>query len=133
MDPNPFKHPAIILAKIRDGVESSLSDAGFQFDGRNKPTRPVHLYLDYSRGNELFRLAWDRRDSNQFIGIVAELIREPDELISVVSTELSYTAKLPPNAATAQIQLQIETITTTINEYLKERYKGGLASRHPPA
>jgi hypothetical protein len=119
MDPNPFKHPAIILAKIRDGVESSLSDAGFQFDGRNKPTRPVHLYLDYSRGNELFRLAWDRRDSNQFIGIVAELIREPDELISVVSTDLRYIAKLPRDAATAEIQMQIEVMTQTINQYLE--------------
>lgn len=119
MDPNPFKHPAIILAKIRAGIESSLSDAGFQFDGRNKPTRPVHLYLDYSRGDELFRLSWDRRDSNRFIGIVAELIREPDELNSVVSADLSYTAKLPRDAATAQIQLKIETITKSINEYLK--------------
>ena len=53
-DPSPFKHPAIILAKIRDAIEPSLAAAGFKFDGRNKPRTPVYLYLDYSRGDELF-------------------------------------------------------------------------------
>jgi hypothetical protein len=43
MDPNPFKHPAIILAKIRTAIEPSLLAAGFQFNGRNKPSRPIYL------------------------------------------------------------------------------------------
>lgn len=38
VDPNPFKHPAIILAKVRANLEPSLLAAGFRFDGRNKPS-----------------------------------------------------------------------------------------------
>ena len=78
MDPNPFKHPAVILARLRIAIEPSLSAAGFQFDGRNKPEAPVHLYLDYSRGDELFRLSWDKRERSGFIGFVAEMLREPE-------------------------------------------------------
>ncbi len=119
MDPNPFKHPAIMLARIRDAIAPSLAAAGFKLVGRNKPPTSVHLYIDYSRGNDLFRLSWDRRDSNQFIGFVAEFIHEPDILESIISMDLSYISKLPHAAVTPEVQTQIDAIAKSINIYLK--------------
>lgn len=119
MDPNVFKHPAVILAKIRDAIAPSLAAAGYALDGRNKPSKPAHLYIDYSRGDDIFRLSWDRRESNQFIGLVAEFTREPDLLETVVKKDLSYIAKLPRGEkTTAEIQMQIDTIAESINNYL---------------
>jgi len=118
-DANLLKHPAMMLARIRDAVAPSLAAAGFEFDGRNKPPEPVHLYLDYSRGQNLFRLSWDRRDSNRFIGFIAEFILEPDVLETVVSKDLSDIAELPRSKAIAEIQMQIDEIAKSINNFLK--------------
>ena len=117
-DPNPFKHPAIILARLRTAIEPALSAAGFRFEGRNKPGRPIYLYLDYSRQGELFRLSWDRQDSNCFIGFTAELVPESGECKKIASDDLSYIGKLPRNAATAEIQMLIDSFVKAINAFL---------------
>jgi len=119
MDPNRFKHPAIILATIRSAVEPSLLAAGFQFDGRNKPDKPLHLYVDYARKDQLFRLAWDRRDSNRFIGIIAEIIQEPDQLITIAEMKLSELARVPRDQITTEIQKRIDPFAETVKEYLR--------------
>jgi len=118
MDPNPFKHPAIILARIHEAIEPSLAAAGFKFDGRNKPPAPVYLFIDYSRGNDLFRLTWDRRDSDRFIGFVAELIHEPDNIESITSGDLSYIGKLPRDARNAEIQTTVDTFADSVRKCL---------------
>jgi hypothetical protein len=118
MDPNPFKYPAIILAKIRAAIEPSLSAAGFHFDGRNKPSRPIYLYLDYSRPGELFRLSWDRRDSNHFIGFTAEIMNEPQGCRRIAAADLSGIAKLPNVEATAEVQMKIDLFVDAINAFL---------------
>jgi hypothetical protein len=120
MDPNPFKHPAIILAKTRDAIEPSLDAAGFSFDTRNKPPVPIYLYLDYTRSDGLFRLSWDRRDSNNFIGFVAELILESDGNDSVTSWDLSYTAKLPRESMTVEIEAQIASFADSVKKRFDE-------------
>ena len=118
MDPNPYKHPAIILTKIRTAIEPSLLATGFRFDRRNKPSKPLHLYLDYSRQGELFRLSWDRRDSNHFIGFTAEIVGEPDGCKIIAKTDLSGIAKLPKNEATAEIQIRIDSFVEAVNAFL---------------
>lgn len=120
MDPNPFKHPAIVLARIRKAVEPSLIAAGFQFDGRNKPERPVHLYLDYSRPGELFRLAWDRRDSNRFIGVTAELLDAAERSTTIAAVDMSRSVKLPASRNTAEIQTKIDSIVEDIIGFLRK-------------
>lgn len=118
MDPNPFKYPAIILAKIRTAIEPSLLAAGFQFNGRNKPSRPIYLYLDYSRPAELFRLSWDRRDSNRFIGFTAEVIDEPQGCKTIASTDLSGIAKLPKNRTNEEIRIRIDSFVEAVNAFM---------------
>ena len=119
MDPNLFKHPAIILARIRNAVEPSLLAAGFQFDGRNKPSRPIYLYLDYSRPGELFRLAWDRRDSNRFIGLTAELLGPSERHATIAAMNLSELANVPKRRNTAEVQTRIDSFAETVNAFLE--------------
>ena len=89
MDPNPFKHrhPAVDLKRVRSAIEPSLSAAGFVFQGRNNPYpgTPVFLYLDYARGQEELRVAWDRREDDQFIGFTAEFLSKTGELIIIAT------------------------------------------------
>ena len=62
MDPNPIKHPAVLLARVREAIEPVLRDAGFRYEGRNDPRRrrgPRHLWIDYRRGQEVVSLDWD--------------------------------------------------------------------------
>jgi hypothetical protein len=118
MDPNPFKHPAVVLAKIRSAIEPSLSAAGFRFEGRNKPSTPVYLYLDYMREDDLFRLSWDRRDSDHFIGFTAELAPGSEGYKPIARSDLSYIAKMPKEKTTAEIQLQIDSFAKVIKAFL---------------
>jgi hypothetical protein len=119
MDPNPFKHPAIILGRVRKAIEPSLFAAGFQFDGRNKPNVPVYLYLDYSRPGELLRLAWDRRDSNRFIGVTAELLGPSESVTTVAAINLSGIARLPKCQVTAEVQMRLDSFVATVNAFVK--------------
>ncbi len=121
MDPYPFKHPAVILARIRKRIEPSLLAAGFRFDGRNKPPRPVHIYLDYSRASELFRLSWDRRDSNHFVGFVAELLSGEDEFRVITKADLSYLAKVPKRAVTGELRTQIDRFIDAVSGFFAGR------------
>jgi hypothetical protein len=120
MAPNPFKHPAIVLANVRTAIEPSLLAAGFHFDGRNKPSTPVYLYLDYSRQGELLRLSWDRRDSNRFLGITAELLADAGGCKVIAAVELSGVAKLPRACTTAEIQTRIDSFVETVNSFLNK-------------
>ena len=119
MDPNPFKHPAVMLAKIRDAIAPNLAAAGFVLEGRNKPERPVHLYIDYSRGNELFRLSFDRRESERFIGFIAEFMLEPDRLETLTSSDLSSIGKLPRNTIAIELEQELEKFADSINQCLR--------------
>jgi hypothetical protein len=123
MDPNPFKHPAIMLAAVRTAIEPALLAAGFRFEGRNdpRPGPPLYLFLDYSRGNETFRVAWDRRDSNRFIGFTAELLTESGAYTIVTSTELHGLAVIRKHSITSAIQLHLDAFTKKIKDFLAER------------
>jgi hypothetical protein len=62
VDPNPIKHPAVLLAQVRAAIEPTLLAARFRFEGRNDPRHdhgPPHLWIDYSRGEEVASLRWD--------------------------------------------------------------------------
>src|SRR5437016_1890526 len=89
MDPNPIKHPAVLLARTRRAVEPLLVGKGFRFEGRNKPERPLFLYIDYARGADVLRISWDRRKSNQFIGLVAELTTEQGSHLVIAETDFT--------------------------------------------
>jgi hypothetical protein len=118
MDPYPFKHPAIILARIRKAVEPSLVAAGFQFDGRNKPARPVYLYLDYSRPAEVLRLAWDRHDSNNFIGLTATLLGGSGDETRIAAIDLSELAHLPKRQTTPALQMRMDAFVAAVQHFL---------------
>jgi hypothetical protein len=114
MDPYPFKHPAIILAKVRKAVEPSLIAAGFRFDGRNKPASPVYLYLDYSRSAELLRLAWDRRDSDNFIGLTAVRVGDAGDETRDAAIDLRDLAHLPKQQTAAVLQLRMDAFVDAV-------------------
>jgi hypothetical protein len=123
--PNPFKHPAIILARLRTAIEPSLLAAGFVFDGRNKPSVPLYLYLDYSRGSELFRLSWDSRDSNPFLGVSAELLGDAVGQRLIAAVDLSSCDKGPRNRTAAEIQIRIDSFVEAVNNFLNRLARPG--------
>jgi hypothetical protein len=58
MDPNPIKHEAVLLARVRDGILPALTRAGFQLDSRNKGGS--HLWIDFCRNEETLSLRFDK-------------------------------------------------------------------------
>jgi hypothetical protein len=62
MDPNPIKHPAVLLARARDAIAPLLKEAGFRFDTRNNPRDRgrENLWIDWMRRDEILSLRWDR-------------------------------------------------------------------------
>jgi|GEM_PF-933969 len=118
MDPNPIKHPAVMLARVRDAIEPALLAAGFRLQGRNHPERPVFLWIDYTDGARVFHLAWDRRDSNRFIGLVAELIEEPDGITTVASEDFAGVEEVRSQGS-AKFQQRIEAFAATVNAFLQ--------------
>lgn len=83
MDPHPIKHPAVLLARIRDDIEPLLTEIGFRFDCRNKPLCPSSLWIDYRRNEEIVSLRWDREparltaerlDKQGNVDVIAEVV-----------------------------------------------------------
>lgn len=119
MDPNPYKHEAIFLAKVRDEIEPWLQAAGFQFHSRNKPDRPIFLYIDYTRNDVVFRLSWDRRNDSVFIGLTAEIIKEPDYLLTIAKINFAEIAMTTPRrAVTTAIDARIGPFVQNVQAYL---------------
>jgi hypothetical protein len=119
MGPSPFKHPAVILANVRDAIEPSLSAAGFEFDGRHRPQKPIYPYLDYSRPGMLFRLAWDRRNECNFLGMIVELLDDAGEYQAVATLDfsgLSFTWS--PGRIATEVTSRIEVFVATFNGFL---------------
>lgn len=118
MDPIPIKHPGVLLARIRKAVEPRLLAAGFKCDGRNKPASPVYIYIDYSRPGQLLRIAWDRRDSNSFIGLTAEAIKESSAIQEVARVDLSRLGAIPKVRAAAELEKEIDEFVRSIKDNL---------------
>lgn len=62
MDPNPIKHPAVLLARVRDAIAPILLEVGYTFDCRNHPIDPgrEHLWIDFTHGPDILSLRWNR-------------------------------------------------------------------------
>ena len=58
-DPNPIKHPAVLLAKIRDQIEPRLAARGFRAESRSDRHETTPIWIDYRSGDQLFSLRWD--------------------------------------------------------------------------
>ena len=117
--PRALPHPAIVLARLQTAIEPSLFAAGFHFEGRNRPSEPPrYLYLEYSRQGELFRLSWDRRDSDRFLGFTAEFLGDPEGYKRIAAADLSDVAMVPRNRVTAEIQMRIDAFASAVNGFL---------------
>lgn len=129
MDPNPFKHPAVMLARVRDEIAPALLAAGFKLQGRNNAERPVFLWIDYTDGGRVFHLAWDRRHESVFKGLLAELIEEPDRITTVASEDFAGVEEVRSQGS-AKFQQRIEAFAATVNSFLEKlplsRTKAGL-------
>ncbi len=99
MDPNPIKHPAVLLARVRDSIEPTLLNAGFQFDSRNSPRDPgrTHLWIDYVRGDDFIGLRWDRWQKTLSLELITS--SEDFEMIACVSLSGCRSARAWPSHA----------------------------------
>ena len=100
VDPNPIKHEAVLLARVREAIEPALVAAGFRYRDRNKPRSNwgQSLWIDYVRSGETFSIRWDRAnaglaaevmDSQRRVEVIAgvtfDKVRSTDELLSRVT------------------------------------------------
>lgn len=118
MDPIPIKHPGVLLARIRKAIEPRLLAVGFKCDGRNNPSLPVYIYIDYSRPGQLLRIAWDRRDGDSFIGLTAETIGESGDLQEVARVDLSRLGAVSRIQAAAELGKEIDAFVRSIKDYI---------------
>ena len=69
-DPNPFKNPGLLLAKVRSTIEPDLLSAGYRPAGRNRRDARRTLFIDYNRSDEVVTLSWDQHQAR----LAAELL-----------------------------------------------------------
>jgi hypothetical protein len=97
MDPNPVKHLAVLLARVREAIEPVLCEAGFTYEGRNKVRgirAPQHRWIHYCRGQEVVSLdlddwqaklsltAVDERGAMHEVALISlQGVGTPDELV----------------------------------------------------
>lgn len=63
MDPNPYKNPGLLIAKIRVEIEPDLLAAGFRPAGRSRRDARRALFVDYARSEDLFTVSWDQHEA----------------------------------------------------------------------
>jgi hypothetical protein len=69
-DPNPYKNPGLLLAKIRVDIEPKLLSAGYRLVGRSRRRSGRAKFIDYGRSEDLFTLSWDQHEAR----LTAELL-----------------------------------------------------------
>lgn len=80
-DPNSYKSPGLLLARIRREVEPSLVAAGFGLSGRSRRNARSRLFYDYNRGDELLTISWDHRIG----GLLAERLANADAVVETIA------------------------------------------------
>lgn len=118
MDPKPIKHPAVLLARIRDRIEPSLMAAGFQFHSRNKPFGYGSRWLDYMNAGDTISIRWDRR----LVSIVAEMLDRSGRV------ELLAKAKLDRVHDHKELMECVEPFVAAIERWAKESPPAALPS-----
>jgi hypothetical protein len=69
-DPNPYKNPGLLLAKVRSDIEPKLLSAGYRLVGRSRRRSGRAKFIDYGRSEDLFTLSWDQHEAR----LAAELL-----------------------------------------------------------
>jgi hypothetical protein len=69
-DPNPYKNPGLLLAKVRSKIEPDLLSAGYRPAGRNRSDARRTLFIDYNSSDDVFTLSWDQHQAR----LAAELL-----------------------------------------------------------
>ena len=62
-DPNPYKSPGHLFARVPRELEPRLLAAGYRCAGRNSRFERQTLFVDYLRSDEQFTLAWDQHQA----------------------------------------------------------------------
>jgi hypothetical protein len=116
-DPNPYKNPELLLARIRSDLEPEIQLAGYRLIGRNKRGARRALFLDYSRSDGLFTLSWDQHEAR----LVAELLTEGQAELQVVAT-----AEFSGVRSTSDIEDRLAAFIAPLRSFL-----GGLRGAPP--
>ncbi len=65
-------------------------------------------------------MAWDRRDSDRFLGITAEFLNAAEGYRPIAAVDLSGIAELPRQSQTTEVQLRIDAFVETVNGFLSK-------------
>jgi hypothetical protein len=72
MDPNPIKHPAVLIAHIRDELEPALKASGFRYSGRNNVAYGGSRWIDYTNDAMTLSIRFDHQPER--IRLIAETL-----------------------------------------------------------
>jgi hypothetical protein len=109
-DPNPYKNPELLLAKIRSDIEPKMLLAGYRPVGRNKRGARRALFLDYSRSDGLFTLSWDQHEAR----LAAELLTEGEAELRVIAT-----AEFSGVRSTSDIEDRLAAFMAPVRSFLE--------------
>lgn len=110
-DPNRYRSPGLLLARLRSELEPGLGAAGFEPAGRNPRHARRHRFLQYARPGELFSLTWDQYRAR----LTAELIVEGEAgHREIAAVELSNVR------SACDVEAALEPFLTLIRAFLHD-------------
>jgi hypothetical protein len=81
-DPNPYKNPGLLIAKIRSEIEPKLLSAGYRLVDRSQHGVQRILFLEYARSDGLFVLSWDQHAAQMTARLLTERMSDVRVLAS---------------------------------------------------
>lgn len=110
-DPNPYKNPGLLLAKIRSELEPALASAGYRLAGRNSRGARRRLFADYQRADELLTLSWDQHHGR----IAALLLTASGSDLTLIAT-----AEFSGARSTSDIEARLAPFMAVVRTFLDE-------------
>ncbi len=108
-DPNPYKNPGLLFAKVRSEIEPELLSAGYRPSGRNKRDARCTLFIDYSRSDDVFTLSWDQHQAR----LTAELLTTRGADLRTIAT-----AAFSGVRSTSDIEARLAPFMAAVRSFL---------------
>lgn len=106
-DPNPIKHLGSLMKRIRNGIEPSLIEAGFAFDGRRWGTELRTAWLAYARPGLTLQCLFNGHKG----GLIAETMDD--------KTECRLIAKIGLSGSASGLLERVDDFICAVREYVR--------------
>jgi Probable zinc-ribbon domain len=108
-DPNPYKNPGLLLAKVRSEIEPQLLSRGYRLAGRNSRSAPRRLFIDYSQAEDLLTFSWDQHHAR----LTADFLSPGEPKVRTIAT-----ADFSGATSTAEIDARLGVFLASVVRFL---------------